>query len=95
MTEAAVDHGTCRCGKKADKTSSGSPECWGCWNRRKLDLPAARYWNKILEDLLTHVDFYDLQIFFPKAGLTKEEMTQLSESLGKIYEHSEKVLKGG
>lgn len=60
-----TDHGTCGCGRPADKTSSGSPECWGCWNWRKLDGPAARHWAKVTTDFLSNVDAYDYLTFMP------------------------------
>ena len=39
------------CGGPADKFSSGTPECWPCWNWRKIDGPAARYWVKAIDGL--------------------------------------------
>jgi hypothetical protein len=39
------------CGGPADKFSSGELECWACWNWRKIDGPAARYWVKAIDGL--------------------------------------------
>lgn len=54
------------CGNPADKYSSGTPECWKCWNWRKLDRPAAYYWVKAIDNLFTDgfsaaPDFHDLK----------------------------------
>lgn len=67
MTTTTQDFGTCGCGKPADKFSSGVPECWGCWNWRKLDGPAARHWARVSEEFLSNVDAYDLTKFLPAA----------------------------
>jgi hypothetical protein len=87
------DFGTCRCGRPAEKTTSGVDECWRCWNRHKLDLPAARAWKAQVEQFLQLVDPYDLMMYFPACGLSKDDLKALSASLNKILDHSKEVIE--
>lgn len=87
------DLGLCShgCGREAEKISSGSPECWPCWNRRKLDLPAARHWARVADEFLSNVDFYDLQKFLPACGLTDDEVSTMLLSAKKVKEYSKMI----
>lgn len=84
--------GTCGCGKPADKSSSGSPECWPCWNLRKLDRPAARHWAPAAEQFLSNIDMYDCMTFLPAAGLSQEEFSAMFASVKKVLDYSREVL---
>jgi len=42
------------CGNPAQKISSGIPECWRCWDYRKLHSPAVRYWTEVIPELFSH-----------------------------------------
>lgn len=83
------------CGRYADKYSSGTPECWPCWNRRKLDLPAARHWAEVGEAFLSNVDFYDLTKYLPACGLTQDEMVTMIESAKKVRDYSKALVEAG
>ncbi len=83
------------CGRKADKISSGSPECWPCWNRRKLDLPAAEHWARVGEEFLSNVDMYDLTQYFAKCGLSNEEAETMIRSAQKVRDYSKALVKAG
>jgi len=49
------DLGPCsHCGNPAQKISSGTPECWKCWNWRKIDSSAAKYWVKGIDSLFNN-----------------------------------------
>ena len=75
------------CGNPADKISSGSPECWDCWNWRKLDGPAARYWIDRLqqaENLLFEQgpDMHDVETW-GRWGIANE-VAQMLHGLGRL-----------
>lgn len=42
------------CGNQANKYSSGILECWECWNWRKLDRAAAKYWVEAVDYVFAH-----------------------------------------
>lgn len=85
---------TCYCGKPADKYSSGRSECWDCWNWRKLDGPAARYWVEKINSLFElGPDMYDLMNYFPAAGLSKEEVKAGISMLDKLLEYSKQQIE--
>jgi hypothetical protein len=88
----APDYGTCGCGKPADKFSSGQRECWGCWNYRKLDGPAARHWAKVAREFLSNVDFYDYSKYLPACGLTPAEIETMIVAAAKVRDHSALLL---
>lgn len=79
------------CPNKADKYSSGTPECWQCWNWRKLDGPASRYWIERLGQahklLAEQVDLYDVKTW-TKWGILEqvEDLFQYLENLKTLYE---------
>lgn len=83
------------CGRPSERYSSGTPECWACWNRRKLDLPAARHWGKVSEEFLSNVDFYDFTKYLPKCGLSKEEIEIMIVSARKVRDFSKKMVEAG
>jgi hypothetical protein len=65
---------------------SGSLECRGCWNWRKLDGPAARHWAPILKSMLSNVDYHDAMTFFPHTlGMPTEEFGKFIETLWKLH----------
>lgn len=80
------------CGNPADKYSSGNPECWPCWNWRKMDFPAASHWAKVAEGFLSNIDLYDLSKFLPACGLSKEEIQATFDSVIRILDHSRIVV---
>lgn len=41
------------CGNPGARTHSGRLECGRCWNWRKLESPAARYWSKAITRLFS------------------------------------------
>ena len=55
-SEPVVQHlGPCAtCGNPAQKVSSGTPECWRCWDYRKLHGPAVDYWTKRIPQLFEY-----------------------------------------
>jgi hypothetical protein len=53
-TVPSRDLGKCYCGNPAQKISSGSPECWRCWDWRKIGADAARYWSKAIDHLFVN-----------------------------------------
>lgn len=61
------EQGTCGCGRTAGKITSGRWECGICWNWRKLDGPAARYWQPRMAAALENVDMHDVMTFLPDA----------------------------
>lgn len=89
-------YGSCdRCGLPADKFSSGVPECWPCWNYRKLDRPAAKYWARVTDDILSNVDLYDLGTYFAKCGVSQADASTMLETVHKIREHSKRLVENG
>lgn len=92
MTEKC-GHG---CGRDAEKTSSGHPECWPCWNRRKLDLPAAEHWARVSAEFLSNVDMYDVMTYLPeRCGLGKDDMQTMIQAVRKVQTYSAALLKAG
>ncbi len=88
------EHGTCAtCGSPADKTSSGLPECWPCWNWRKLDGPAARHWARVATEFLSNVDMYDVTKFLPACGLTEDEIGVMLATARKVRDHSKSEIQ--
>lgn len=84
-------HGTCGCGRVADKTSSGSPECWPCWHLRKLDRPAARFWERTMQEIFNSLDPHDFMTYLPACGLSKEEIEVWVKANERILLHSREV----
>jgi len=83
------------CGRRADKYSSGTPECWQCWNRRKLDLPAATHWAEAADKFLSNVDAYDLTKYLPACGLSEDDVRVMLESAIRVRDHSRALLEAG
>jgi hypothetical protein len=86
------------CGKTDGpyRMHSGVYECQNCWDWRKLDSGAARYWYILSRMVGSSVDAYDLASFFPqKMDLTPDEIrtfgkiiTQIAEKTGVLaHEH--------
>jgi hypothetical protein len=66
---------------------SGVYECQDCWDWRKLDSNAARYYFKLSLMFLSSVDAHDRISFFPKTvGLSDEDMVTLSRIMKQIHE---------
>ena len=86
--------GKCGCGQPADKFSSNQPECWPCWNWRKLDRPAADHWERVAGEFLSNVDTYDLMTYLPACGLTQEEAIAMLRSAQTVLEHSKRIRQG-
>lgn len=86
------DFGTCSCGEPAVKFSSGRPECWKCWNWRKLDGPAARHWAEVSTQFLSNVDMYDLSNYFGQCGVSLEEAKTMLRAAAKIRDTSKAML---
>jgi len=74
------------------KIASGAPECWDCWYWRKLDGPAARYWQRVASEFLCRYDLYDRMDFFPKCGLSNEEAGAMVKGVLRLLEASELML---
>jgi hypothetical protein len=85
--------GNCYCGQPAQKISSGTPECWKCWNWRKLDGPAARHWEKVGVEFLSNIDMYDRTEFCKKAGLSQEEFAQMIQLADRFTAACQKMLQ--
>src|ERR1019366_271017 len=69
------------------QTHSGMPECQDCWDWRKLDSNAARYYYKLSLMFLSSVDTYDVTSFFPtQLSLTKEDLGALNRIMKQIHE---------
>ena len=72
-TSAAVDnrrYGTCAyCRKNQGVTHSGVFECSVCWNWRKLNGPAARYWVPAIDRL-----FFD-----PETGSSGPDLNDIHQ----------------
>lgn len=65
------------------RTHSGVYECQPCWDWRKLDSNAARYWFIISRMAGSSVDSHDLMSFFPKTlGLRNEDITAFNRVIG-------------
>jgi hypothetical protein len=64
------------CGTEGShRIHSGVYECQDCWDWRKLNSPAARYWYILSRMVSSSVDTYDLLDFFPKElGLSKDDI---------------------
>ena len=93
QSDRVANLGSCACGKPAEKVSSGVPECWPCWNRRKLDLPAARHWARVAEQFLSNVDLYDLMTYLPACGLSPDDARVMLRSARAVLERSERVIR--
>jgi hypothetical protein len=84
---------TCSCGKPTDKITSGAPECWDCWNWRKMDGPAARHWVVAATIAISNVDYWDTTEFMPKkVGLSEEEFLTFVKVARKIRDESKRML---
>jgi hypothetical protein len=80
---------SCYCGAPTNRRHSGVWECQACWDWRKLNGPAARYWVERINSLFEQgPDMYDYLHFFPKAGVTADEANQAFEVLFKILDYS-------
>jgi ribosomal protein L37AE/L43A len=80
---------SCYCGAPTNRCHSGVWECQDCWDWRKLDGPAARYWAERIPQLMEQgPDLYDQIHFFPKADVTQEEVTAAFDTLEKIFIYS-------
>jgi len=83
------------CGKSGPwSTHSGLYECGACWDWRKLDSAAARYWFIISKFVISSVDRYDLTSFFPnKIGMTPEEIKAFGSIIEKMHDSVEAMAK--
>lgn len=69
----------------AHRDHSGVPECQPCWDWRKLDSAAARYWFILGRMVSSSVDPYDLTSFFPKKlELTADEIKAFTFVINKM-----------
>jgi hypothetical protein len=89
-----------RCGSADNvSTHSGVDECSGCWNYRKLDLPAAQHWHKVAGEFLSNVDMYDMMTYLPEAlsGDDKVDITyaQMLRAVQAVMVHSKRVCENG
>lgn len=76
------------------RTHSGVYECQGCWDWRKLDSRAARYWHILSRMVGSSVDTYDLINFFPKKlGLTEDEIKAFTAVVGKMARKTGEMAK--
>ena len=92
MTNDAKPY-TCSCGKPTDKITSGSPECWECWDWRKMSAPAARHWAVAAAIAISNVDYFDYETFIPKrVGVSQEDFAKFVEVAAKIRDESVRML---
>lgn len=69
---------------------SGVPECQDCWNWRKLDSGAARYWYILSLMVGSSTDAYDVTQFFPKQlGWTSEETKTFNRLIKTMFDKTE------
>ena len=72
------------------RTHSGMYECQACWDWRKLDSNASRYYYKLSLLFLSSVDTYDVTHFFPKElDLTPGDISTLHRLMKQIHEKTE------
>lgn len=83
------------CGKEGPhRTHSGLYECQACWDWRKLDSAAARYWFILSRMVGSSVDAYDQMTFFPKVlGLDPEKMKTFAEVINTMIERTGELAK--
>lgn len=83
------------CGKDGPwRTHSGVFECGACWDWRKLDSAAARYWYILSLMVASSIDMYDLTSFFPKKlGFSDEETKTFNRLIKQMFEKTEELAK--
>lgn len=90
-----------RCGAINDTvaTHSGVNECGGCWQWRKLDLPAAEHWYKVATAFLSNVDLHDMQTYLPAALKSSDKVdidyAQLLRGANAVKQYSKRVIDDG
>jgi hypothetical protein len=76
------------CGKEGPhRMHSSVYECQACWDWRKLDSAATRYWLILSKMVSSSVDAYDQMTYFPKVlGLSKEEVKAFADVINKMHD---------
>lgn len=76
------------------RTHSGVYECGACWDWRKLDSAAARYWFILSRMVGSSVDAYDQLTFFPKVlGLSPEDVATFARVINLMANRTEELAK--
>lgn len=87
-----------RCGIENDTvaTHSGVFECSGCWNYRKLDLPAAQHWHKVASAMLSNIDMHDMMTYLPTALQgTDVEYAPMLRGVQAVMQYSKRLIDDG
>jgi hypothetical protein len=83
------------CGTEGEhRDHSGVPECQSCWDWRKLNAGATRYWYILSLMFSSAVDNYDLSSYFPDSlGFTGPDIAELGRLLKQMQEKTEELAK--
>jgi len=101
MARERLDMKCQRCGIENETvaTHSGIEECSGCWNYRKLDLPAAQHWHKVAGQYLSNVDLHDMMNYLPAALQSDDKVdidyTQMLRAVQAVMVYSKRLIDDG